>query len=271
MDPGTGASVSDWVVRDDRDDGVVVLTLHDPDRLNAMTEQMGDAISDVCSGLLDDDDVRCVVLTGAGRAFSAGGDLDLLEELGRRAREDDYDAGPFMRSFYDRFLALRGLPVPVVAAVNGHAIGAGLCVALACDLLLVAADAKVGLNFAQLGLHPGMGGSYLLPERFGTQRGTELLLTGRLLRGEEAAGHGMALQSLPGPEVLPAALELAGRIATSSPLVVRQLVGLLRGRGASSLAQHLDAEAAAQAVNYGSEDLQEGLAAVRERRSPSFR
>jgi hypothetical protein len=151
-------------VRVDRhDDGITVLTLDDPERRNAMTEEMGDALTAATAELAGDDDLRVVVLTGAPPAFSAGGDLAMLEELARRTRDEGFDATETMQAFYRRFLTVRDLPVPVIAAINGHAVGAGLCVALACDLRIVASDAKVGLNFARLGLHPGMGGSWLLP------------------------------------------------------------------------------------------------------------
>ena len=255
---------------DRRDGGVAVVTLDDPDRRNAMTVTMGEAISTTFAELSSDDDLRAVVLTGTPPAFSAGGDLVMLEDHARRAREEDFDATDEMRSFYERFLAVRDVPVPVVAAVNGHAIGAGLCVALACDLLLVADEAKVGLNFARLALHPGMGGSWLFPRRVGWQQAAAWLYTGRIVSGAEAAAAGMALRSMPSDDVLPAALQLADEIATSSPLVVRQLKQSLAHAPSATLTEQLGREAAAQAVNYRTADLQEGLAAGRERRAPRF-
>ncbi|WP_052668139.1 enoyl-CoA hydratase/isomerase family protein [Nitriliruptor alkaliphilus] len=251
------------------DDGVAVLTLDDPERRNAMTEAMGDDLTARCAELADDTDVRAVVLTGAPPAFSAGGDLAMLEDLGRRTRDEGFDAADHMRAFYRRFLAVRDLPQPVIAAINGHAVGAGLCVALACDLRLVASEAKVGLNFARLGLHPGMGGSWLLPRTLSDQQAKLWLYTGRLFGGEEAAAAGLALEARPADEVLPAALALATEIAGASPVVVRQLKTTLATLPAD-LDAALDREAAAQAVNYGSQDLVEGLAAGRERRAPDF-
>lgn len=257
------------VLLDHRDDAVAVLTLHDPDRRNAMTETMGDDLRAVCGQLATDPSVRAVVLTGTPPAFSAGGDLDMLEDLGRRAREDGHDATAHMRAFYDRFLAVAALPQPVVAAIGGHAVGAGLCVALACDLRVVAAEARVGLNFARLGLHPGMGGTFTLPRAIGDQRAALWLYTGRLVTGTEAAEAGVALSAHPTDEVLPEALRIAADIARSSPVVVRQLKETLRDR-AADLPTALDREAAAQAVDYGTEDLLEGLRAARERRTPDF-
>lgn len=258
-------------VRTDRlEHGVAVLTLDDPERRNAMTEAMGDALAGAVGALADDATVRVVVVTGAPPAFSAGGDLAMLEQLARRTREEGFDATDTMRAFYERFLALRRLPVPTIAAVNGHAVGAGLCVALACDLRVLAADARLGLNFARLGLHPGMGGSWLLPRVLGEQRAAEWLYTGRLVDGETAARQGLGLEALPADQVLERALALAEEIAQAAPVTVRQLKATLAADDEAALARALDREAACQAVSYGSDDLQEGLAAARERRSPDF-
>ncbi len=252
------------------DDGVVVLTLDDPDRRNAMTAGMGDELATRCDEVAADDGVRVVVLTGTPPAFSAGGDLDMLEDLARRAREEGFDAAPFMRAFYTRFLRIAELPVPVLAAVNGHAVGAGLCVALAADLRVVATTAKLGLNFARLGLHPGMGGTWFLPRLLGPERAAAWLYTGALHDGASAAAQGLALEAVETGQVLPRTLELAGEIAASSPVVVRQLKRTLRASPQLDLATALSAEAAAQAVSYGTDDLAEGLAAARERRPARF-
>jgi enoyl-CoA hydratase len=254
---------------EDDGSGVAVVVLDDPDRRNAMSVDMGEALRATTEELAADDDLRAVVLTGEPPAFSAGGDLAMLEDYARRTREEGFDATDSMRDFYARFLSVRQLPVPVVAAINGHAVGAGLCVALACDLRVVADEAKVGLNFSRLGLHPGMAGSWLLPEILGTQRAAELLYTGRLVTGREAASWGLALESLPAEEVLPRATALAHEIAEAAPLVVRQLKQTL-AEPAATLDEALGREARCQAVNYGTDDLREGLAAGRERRAPSF-
>ena len=258
------------VETDRRPDGIAVLTLNDPERRNAMTVAMGEALEAALRGLAADDDLRVAVLTGAPPAFSGGGDLAMLESHGRRAREEGFDATAEMTAFYRRFLALTDLPVPVIAAVNGHAIGAGLCVALACDLAVVADEAKVGLNFAKLALHPGMGATWFLPRRVGLQRGAELLYTGRIVSGADAAGYGLALESLPADQVLPRALAIAADIAASSPVVVRQLKQTLAASPTAGLLEQLGREAAAQAIDYATADLVEGLAAARERRPPRF-
>lgn len=253
-----------------RDRGIALVVLDDPDRRNAMTYEAGRALHDTFTDLAVDPDLRVVVLTGAGSAFSAGGDLDMLAEHARRTREEGFDATSAMREFYGLFLSIRELPVPTVAAVNGHAIGAGWCVALACDLNVVADDAKLGMTFSRIGIHPGMGASWMLPRSTHRQRAAELLYTGRLVTGADVASWGLALEAHPADDVLDRALELAREIAGSAPQVVRQLKESLLHVHDRSLEEQLDVEAANQAVNYGTDDVVEGIQAVRDRRRPRF-
>ncbi|HEY6744770.1 MAG TPA: enoyl-CoA hydratase/isomerase family protein [Mycobacteriales bacterium] len=261
--------MTDLVRVADQNAGVVLLTLSDPDRRNAMTAEMGAYLSGALVELAARDDVRVVVLTGAGPAFSGGGDLALLEDKAARAKSGQ-DQTASMRRFYDVFLSVVRAPFPVLAAVNGHAVGAGACVAIACDLAVVSTEAKIGFNFVRLGIHPGMGGSWSLPRLVGPQRAAELLYTGRLVTGAEAAGYGMALEAVPADRVLPRTLELADAIARSAPQPVRQLKQSLAGAAGRTLEQQLDVEAAAQAENYRTADVDEGLLAARERRAPRF-
>ena len=258
------------VLLDRRDDGIAVLTFHDPRRLNAMTDAMGAELSTRVDALGRDAALRAVVVTGTPPAFSAGGDLDMLEDLARRTREEGFDAAATMRAFYDAFLALRELPVPVLAAVNGHAIGAGLCVALAADLRIIAAEATVGLNFSRLGLHPGMGASWFLPRLVGPERAAAWLYTGALFDGATATANGLALESVPADAVLGRTLALARQITTASPVVIRQLKRTLTASLEIDLPAALATEASAQALSYGTEDLAEGLRAARDKRTPVF-
>lgn len=247
-------------------EGVAVLTLDDVARKNAMSVELGDALQARVAELLGRRDVRAVVLTGAGGAFSAGGDLAMLERLRQSSFED---ARRHMLAFYARYLSVLELPVPVVAAVEGPAIGAGLCVALACDLVVVGEDSKLALNFVQLGLHPGMGATWLVPRRVGAERAAELLLTGRRFDGREAQALGLVLEAVPQAQVLPRALALAGTFAANAPLATRALKRSL-GVDRAALQAALEREALAQAESYGSADLGEGLAAAAERRPPKF-
>ncbi len=244
---------------------ITVLKFSDPARKNAMHADMGHALQRAVAAVDADPNCRVVVLTGAGGTFSAGGDLAMLESL---SREEEAKARAFMEEFYARFLSLRKLPVPTIAAVEGAAVGAGLCVALACDLMVVDANAKLALNFVKIGIHPGMGGTYFLRQRIGELRARELLLTGRFFSGAEAIAYGLAL---PANEsgVFATALALAESIAKAAPLPVRGITQALRS-DLPELARMLDDEATHQAHSYGTQDFLEGISAIREKRTPNF-
>lgn len=250
----------------ERNGAVVTLVLDDVRRKNAMSPELGVALATRVKEIAHDVSVRAVVLTGAGDAFSAGGDLAMLERLRASSFED---ARKFMIEFYHLYLSITELPVPVIAAVRGPAIGAGLCVALAADIIVMDEESKLAVNFATLGLHPGMGATYLVPRRVGPQRAVELLMTGRRFGGRDAVAWGMALEACPGERVLPRAQELAEQIAGAAPLVTRALKKQL-GVDREALMAALEREASEQATSYGSEDLGEGLRAASEKRKPVF-
>ena len=250
----------------ERQGALAILTLDDPARKNAMTPTLGAALAARVDELKQDESVRVVILRGAGGAFSGGGDLAMLEQL-RTVSSDEAKA--FMLRFYASYLSILDLPVPTIAIVEGAAIGAGLCVALACDLLLVDEDAKLAVNFASLGLHPGMGATYLLPRRAGAQRAAELLLTGRRFDGRAAQSYGLALEAMPKAALHDRAKALAESLARSAPLVTRALKREL-GVDRAALSAALEIEASEQAISYQSHDLGEGLASTREKRAPVF-
>ncbi|MGH7263687.1 MAG: enoyl-CoA hydratase/isomerase family protein [Candidatus Rokuibacteriota bacterium] len=249
------------------EDGIATLTLDQPARRNPMTVRMGEEISAALASLERRDEARVLVVTGAGEAFCAGGDLALIEGNMRRPVPESRRV---MLDYYDRYLSLMRLPIPTIAAINGHAIGGGLALALACDVRYAAEDARMGVNFARLGLHPGMASTLTLPRLVGLARALELFYTGRLLTGREAEAIGLVNRAVPRAELLPAVLELARAIARNAPMVVRLVKrGVYQGlQGA--LAGALEYEALCQAMTYATGDLEEGLAARRERREPRF-
>ncbi len=243
------------------DTGVAVLTLSDALRRNAMSAALGDALRARVEALKADASVRAVVLTGAGGTFSAGGDFEMLESLSTYAFDD---ARKFMLEFYGRYLSITELGVPTIAAIEGPAIGAGLCVALACDVTVTARDSKLALNFVQLALHPGMGATYLVPRRAGAQRAAELLFSGRRFDGVEAARLGLALEAVEPGQALPRALELAKSFASGGALAVRDLKHAL-GVDREALTKALAHEAESQARNYASDEFLQRLRAARKR------
>ena len=267
--------MSEALVRVERSGPVATLVLNDPERRNAMSEAMGIAFSEQVADLSREADLRALIVTGAGSAFSGGGDLEMLEARAAQAQAEPVRAQlpvrDAMRRYYGLFLSLRELPCPSIAAINGHAIGAGLGVALACDLRIAAESAKLGLNFTRLGLHPGMGITWTLPRLIGTARAAELLFTGGAVDGREASAMGMVNRALPAEEVLPAAQELAAEISRAAPLAVAGVKRALERSPDASLADQLGFEAEEQARGFASQDLREGLDAAAKRREPRFR
>ena len=242
-----------------RDDGVAILTLALPERRNAMTAELTSAWGETIAGLRHDRSVRAVVVTGEGTAFCAGGDLSWIAESPDLSVDSIRDRMlPFYRTW------------PSVAAVNGHAIGAGLCLALACDLRYAARGAKLSAPFTQLGMHAGMAATWLLPEAVGISRARELLLTGRAVDADEAARIGLVNGVYDADALLDEALKVAGRIAGAAPIATRLTKAGLRSGGHRSMEDALQYEALAQPVTFATEDLREGLAATREKRRPEF-
>ncbi len=252
---------------DRRDDGVVVLTLNRPDRRNAMTDGMTEQWRQAITDLRRDRDVRCVVVTGAGSAFCSGGDLSWLAERGVESVPDLRDR---MLGFYRTWLAIADLEVPTIAAVNGAAVGAGLCFALSCDLVYAADEARLAVPFTSLGLHPGMAATYLLPRVAGVGVAREMLLTGRTMRGAEAASAGLVTRAFPRESLMAEVLEIASRTAANAPIATRLTKVALAGGGHADLDAALRWESLAQPVTMTSADMLEGLAAQRERRVPRF-
>jgi enoyl-CoA hydratase/carnithine racemase len=259
--------MSEQLLVDRRPGGIVLLTLNDPTRRNAMSDAMTEAWRDTIEGLRHDPNVRCVVVTGAGKAFSSGGDLGWIEGHGEGEVPALRDR---MLAFYRTWLSIRALEVPTVAAVGGAAVGAGLCLALACDLRYAADDAKLIAPFTRLGIHPGMAATYLLPEVAGLPLAREMLLTGRVVTGAQAATYGMVNRAVPREEVLDEALRAAAEIAERAPVATRLTKAALADGGPPSLEAALRWEALAQPVTMVTADLAEGIAAQREKRTPRF-
>jgi enoyl-CoA hydratase len=258
--------MSDAVVLE-RDGGVVTLTLNRPDIRNAMTAELTDAFTGAIAALRGDTGVRAVVVTGNGKAFCAGGDLSWIEP-GPGADVPTLRAK--MRAFYPTFLAVRSLDVPTIAAVNGAAIGAGLCLAMACDLRIAAEDAKLSTAFMRLGMHPGMAATYLLTRLVGTARAAELFFTAKTVDGREAERIGLVNRAVPAASLLEEARSLANDIAANAPIPMGMTKRAIYLAERADLETMLEYEGLAQPVTLATADLLEGLQAVKEKRPPKF-
>jgi enoyl-CoA hydratase/carnithine racemase len=248
-------------------DGVVVLTLDNPDQRNAMSEEMTASWVAVVDELATDRSVRAVVVTGAGTAFCSGGDTSWIASEPEAGVDHLRDR---MIAFYRAWLSIRRLDVPTIAAVNGPAIGAGLCLALACDLRYAAASAKLGAPFVKLGMHPGMAATHLLPDVVGEAHARDLLLTGRIVDAEEACRLGMVSRVLPDETFGEDVLAIARGVAATAPIPSRYTTLALRHGGHTDFESAVQWEALAQPVTLATADLQEGIAAAKERRAPRF-
>src|SRR4051812_3312274 len=247
--------------------GVALLTLDNPDLRNAMSDEMTASWAAAIGELAEDRSLRAVVVTGAGSAFCSGGNTSWI------ASEPDAtvdDLRSRMLPFYRSWLAIAALEVPTIAAVNGPAIGAGLCLALACDIRYAAASARLGAPFVRLGMHPGMAATWLLPEVVGTAAARDLLLTGRTVDADEALRLGLVSRVLPGDGFLDAVLDTATGIAATAPIPSRLTTVALRDGGHADFEAALQWEALAQPVTLATEDLQEGIRAALERRPATF-
>ncbi len=248
-------------------DGVVLLTLDNPDMRNAMSDEMTASWVSAIGDLAVDPTLRVVVVTGAGSAFCSGGNTSWI------ASEVDATVDRLrsrMLPFYRSWLSIRVLEVPTIAAVNGPAIGAGLCLALACDIRYAAAGAKLGAPFVKLGMHAGMGGTYLLPEVVGEAHAKDLLLTGRLVDAEEALRLGLVSRVIPAESFLDEVLATAAEIAATAPIASRLTTLALRDGGHRDLESGLQWEALAQPITLATADLHEGIRASQEKRPPIF-
>jgi enoyl-CoA hydratase/carnithine racemase len=252
-------------IRFELDDGVATITLHRPDALNAFSGLMGRELGEAYERCDADDDVRAVVLTGAGRAFCAGADMSVGEDTFARQDGEDFSAAAVDPPAF----ALRK---PVIAAVNGHAIGLGLTLALQCDVRVIAREGKYGVVQVQRGVMPDAYANWTLQRIVGLERAAEILLTGRRMSGDEAFAMGIASRCLPADEVLPTARALAREIAVhAAPVSVAVTKKLLWQSPMLSPAQVERLETALHHHLMGRPDAIEGVMAYLERRDPDWK
>jgi enoyl-CoA hydratase/carnithine racemase len=247
---------------------IAVVTLDLPERRNSMSTPMTTSWVRLMGLLRADEALAAVVVTGAGPAFCAGGDLSWI------VKDPDAPVSELrsrMLAFYRSWLSIRDLEVPTIAAVNGHAIGAGFALALACDIRYAAADARLGVPFTSLGLHPGMATTWSLPDVAGRAVARDLLLTGRVVSGQEALTLGLVSRALPGDQVLAEAVAAAERVAAAAPIATTLTLLAVRDGGHATFDDALQWEALAQAVTLATEDVHEGIAAAAAKRVPTFR
>ncbi|WP_035934852.1 crotonase/enoyl-CoA hydratase family protein [Knoellia aerolata] len=256
----------------ERDGHVETWTLNRPEQRNPISDpDMIDAIVDCAERANRDSSLRAVILTGAGTAFSAGANLD-------QVRSDDVPFGGPLSHARDGYRhgiqriprALHACEVPLIAAVNGPAVGAGFDLALLCDVRIAADTATFAESFVRVGLIPGDGGAWLLPRAIGLARATEMTLTGAPIDARTGLGWGLLSRIVPGNELLETAFSIAELIAANPPATIRMAKRLLREQDQQSLPSHLELAGALQPLAQRSRDHHEAIEAMLARRRPTF-
>ena len=255
----------------EKENGVATLTLNRPDKLNALTSQMAyEDLVDIFNQIKKDDDIRAIIITGAGRGFCSGTDVStqLANGMGKVIKETRYETieqvGGFVMNIVD-------MEKPIIAAINGVAVGAGLSIVLASDIRLASEKARFGAVWVKRGLIPDVGATYFLPRVIALDKALELTLSGDIIDAEEALEIGLVTRIIPHDELMPKARELAGRIA-KGPAVAIELIkrGLYRSLN-NDLKVQLDYESYAQNICRRTEDHEEGVRAFSEKREPNFK
>jgi len=251
-----------------RDGRVLTLTLNRPEALNALNRETTGALRTAIEAAARDRGVGAIVLTGAGRAFCAGADL---REVSARSESGDRDLGDDLRANYAPVIrAIRACPKPVIAALNGVAAGAGLSLALACDLRLAAAGVPLIVVFVRVGLVPDAGSLFFLTRMLGLSKATELAMSGDPLTAEAACALGMVAAVLPAERLMPAAVERARRFAQGPSQAYALIKRGMERTLDLDLEQTMELESQLQGLAAGTPDAQEAIRAFLEKREPAF-
>ena len=250
------------------EDGVATLTFNRPERMNALSTPIMEGLLHGLPRLAGDPGVRVIVLTGAGRAFCAGGDVKSMAEGGEERSAAEATAR--LRSRMEVSRILHELPKPTIAMINGPAAGAGLAFALACDLRIASASARLVTAFVKVGFSGDFGGSFFLTRLVGTAKARELYFTGRPVDAQEALSLGLVNRVVPDDQLGDATMELARSLAQGPQIALSLMKRNLNCAESSGLAELLDLEAANQVLTGRTEDHREAAKAFVEKRAPMF-
>lgn len=252
----------------ERKDGWAKIFLNRPEKFNAINNEMREELGIALKEMEKDENIKVIVITGKGRAFSAGADLKEI---------DSYEGNVFRfnlensRSFHGLFNLIEDLDKPVIAVVNGFALAGGLELAMACDMIITAEDVRLGDQHTNFGLIPGGGNTQRLPRVIGVRRALELILTGDWLTGKEAERIGLVNKAVPAEKLEEATEELVNKLVSKSPLAAKWAKKLVYQGYKVGLKDGLELEIFTIAHHFHSEDWQEGIAAFKEKRKPVFK
>lgn len=251
------------------DEGIATIRLNRPDKLNAFAGSMREDLVSSLRDASNDKAVRVIVLTGAGRGFSAGGDVDFMQEL--QQRREILEFSRLLAAGAEVVTTIRELPQPVIASINGVAAGAGLNLALACDMRIASETARFSASFVRIGLHPDWGGTFFLPRLIGPSRAMELMMTGRLIEAEEALAMGLVDRVVDAESLPEVTNKLARAIAFGPPLAIRDIKRAVYESENNELRMQIRLETEHQIRAFLSSDATEGMKAFKEKRHARFR
>ena len=250
---------------------IVKITLNRPDTRNALSEDIIDGLVEALIKADKDRNVGCVILTGAGKSFSSGGNLKEIKDMTTKDSMSLTELEDWYRFGIQRIpLTMNSVDVPIVAAVNGHAIGAGNDLCTMCDIRIAAEDAKFSESFLRIGIIPGDGGSWFLPKIIGLARANEMILTCDVINAKKALDWGLVSQIVPNQELMDAACKIANKIAYQPPEASRRAKRLLRMSQNVPLDKALEMAASQQAILQQLDDHREAIDALLEKRDPNF-
>ncbi|MDO8673695.1 MAG: enoyl-CoA hydratase-related protein [Dehalococcoidia bacterium] len=252
-------------------DGIATITLDRPEKMNSFSDEMKRSLPLAIEEVKQDDDMRVLILTGAGRGFCSGADVSDLGSRAAGSSSSPYDRRNYIRDIHRIALALRSLDKPTIAMVNGAAVGAGCDLAMACDMRIASDNARFGEVYIKLGVVPGNGGMYFLPRLVGLARACELIFTGDIIDGREAERLGLVNKTVPVAELLAETMKLASKIAAGPPIAMRLAkIGIYECL-MRDLSSSLDYSALAMGIAQSTEDHREATRAFSEKRQPVFR
>jgi 2-(1,2-epoxy-1,2-dihydrophenyl)acetyl-CoA isomerase len=256
------------VVLERREAGVATLIINRPDRMNAINKDLAVALNQALDRLSGDQEIRVIVLTGAGRAFCAGGDLGVIGKGHREKNTKELQL--ILRSGMQIVLKMRTMRQPVIAAIHGPAAGAGMNIALAADIRIASDEASFGQNFAKVGLFPDYGGTFFLPELVGPAIAAEMFYTGDMIDAATALRLGLVNRLVPFAQLEAEASALAQKIAQGPPVAIRAVKKMLFAGSRAKLERALELEVEEQMKCFQSQDCGEGIQAFFDKRKPNF-
>ncbi len=251
---------------------IAIITLNSPETRNALASDMCAALVDALKQADNDANISCIILAAAGKSFCAGGNIKEIRAMTADQKMTPLQIEHWYKEGIQRIpLTMAEISVPVIAAVNGHAIGAGNDLATMCDIRIAAEDAIFAESFLRVGIIPGDGGAWLLPRIIGTARANHMLFTGEFIDAQKAYDYGLISEVVAGDKLMERAMEIAQQVASFPPMAIRKTKELMRSAASATLKENLDTAAIYQGVLQQMDDHREAIDAILEKRKPNFK